>query len=191
MGLLDWLLRRKKPETEMPAMGQKTEERQIQPQESKDTQATKDLKEFPTVAKQVSEQREIVIEGKEGAAPSSQAEVEPAEVGVPVEATRVEKTTIQEEAQPEMSAKEYVSEGVEVYQKGDYQDALSKFKVATELDPTLAAAWSNMGCALGQLGDCDGALEAFATALDIDPENQQAKEGKELCLKMVKRNIST
>ncbi|HYA61459.1 MAG TPA: tetratricopeptide repeat protein, partial [Candidatus Acidoferrum sp.] len=123
MGLLDWLLRRKKPETEMPTMGQKTAERQIQPQESEDTQTTKDLKEFPTVAKQVSEQREVVIEDKEVATPSP---------------------------------KDYVNEGVDVYQKGDYQGALSKFKVATELDPTMAAAWSNMGCALGQLGDCDG-----------------------------------
>jgi len=151
MGLLDLLLGRKKPESEMPTAGQKTAEKPIQPKESEATPLTKDTMEHPSVAKPVSEQREEVIEGKESAAPSS---------------------------------KDYVNEGVDIYQKGDYQGALSKFKAATELDPAMAAAWSNMGCALGQLGDCDGALNAFATALEIDPENQQAKEGKELCLKM-------
>jgi Flp pilus assembly protein TadD len=151
MGLLDLLLGRKKPESQMPTAGQKTAEKPIQPQESEATPLTKDTKEQPTVAKPVPEQQEVVIESKESAAPSP---------------------------------KDYVNEGVDIYQKGDYQGALSKFKAATELDPTMAAAWSNMGCALGQLGDCDGALEAFATALEIDPENQQAKEGKELCLKM-------
>lgn len=151
MGLLDLLLGRKKPETEMPTAGQKTAETPIQPKESEATPLTKDTKERPTVAKPVSEQEEVAIESKERAAPSP---------------------------------KDYVNEGVGIYQKGDYQGALSKFKAATELDPTMAAAWSNMGCALGRLGDCDGALEAFASALEIDPENQQAKEGKELCLKM-------
>jgi tetratricopeptide (TPR) repeat protein len=151
MSLLDLLLGRKKPESKMPTAGQKTAETPIQPQESEATPLTKDTKEHPTVAKPVSEQREVVIEGKKSAAPSP---------------------------------KDYVNEGVDIYQKGDYQGALSKFKAATELDPTMAAAWSNIGCALGQLGDCDGALEAFATALEIDPENKQAKEGKELCLKM-------
>jgi Flp pilus assembly protein TadD len=151
MGLLDLLLGRKKPETEIPTAGQKTAETPIQPKESEATPLTKDTKEHPTVAKPVSEQQEVAIESKERAAPSP---------------------------------KDHVNEGVGIYQKGDYQGALSKFKAATELDPTMAAAWSNMGCALGRLGDCDGALEAFATALEIDPENQQAKEGKELCLKM-------
>jgi Flp pilus assembly protein TadD len=83
------------------------------------------------------------------------------------------------------TAKDQVNEGITLYQQGDYQGALSKFEKATEADPTLAAAWSDKGCALGRLGERDAALEAFNKALEIDPDNREAREGKDLCLSML------
>jgi Flp pilus assembly protein TadD len=81
--------------------------------------------------------------------------------------------------------KEQVNEGIALYQQGDYQGALSKFEKATEADPTLAAAWSDKGCALGRLGKRDAALEAFNKALELDPDNREAREGKDLCARML------
>jgi tetratricopeptide (TPR) repeat protein len=81
--------------------------------------------------------------------------------------------------------KEQVNEGIALYQQGDYPGALSKFEKATEADPTLAAAWSDKGCALGRLGKRDAALEAFNKALEIDPDNREAREGKDLCARML------
>ncbi len=166
MGLLDWLFGREQPKTETKKMEpEQAAEKPVLPRGSEAPQSKKELAESLAVAEGVSKQKEVVVESTEGAALSPPEEVKP----VKAEAT----------------AGDYVNEGVDIYQKGDYRAALSKFKAATELDPTMAAAWSNMGCALGQLGDCDGALNAFNTALEIDPESQQAKEGKELCLKML------
>jgi Flp pilus assembly protein TadD len=165
MGLLDGLFRRKKPKTETKKVGPEQAVEKPAPPSEFVAQSTKELEESPAVAEVVSKQQEVVVESAEGAALSPPEEVKPVDVKV--------------------TAGDYVNEGVDVYQKGDYQAALSKFKAAAELDPTMAAAWSNMGCALGQLGDCDGALKAFNTALEIDPKSQQAKEGKELCLKML------
>ncbi len=164
MGLLDRLFGRQKPKTETKKMEpEQAAEKPVLPSESEAPQS-EEVAESPVVAEGVSKQKEAVAESREGAAPSP-----PEEVKVEAAAT----------------AGDYVNEGVDIYQKGDYQAALSKFKTATELDPTMAGAWSNMGCALGQLGDCDKALDAFNKALEIDPESKQAKEGKELCLKML------
>lgn len=166
MGLLDRLFGREKAKTDTKKMeSEQAAEKPVLPGESEAPQSKKELAESPEVAEAISTQKEVVVENMEGAALSPPEEVKPAEA--------------------EMTAGDYVNEGVDIYQKGNYQAALSKFKAATELDPTMAAAWSNMGCALGQLGDCDGALKAFNTALEIDPESQQAREGKELCLKML------
>ncbi len=84
-----------------------------------------------------------------------------------------------------VDAKDLVNDGVSLYQQGDYDEALNKFIKATQVDATLVAAWSNKGCALGRLGDCVGAISAFNRALEIDPNNQGAKEGKELCQRMM------
>ena len=84
-----------------------------------------------------------------------------------------------------VNAKDLVNDGISLYQQGDYKGALDKFTKATEVDANLVAAWSDKGCALGRLGDCEGAIAAFNKALEIDPSNREAKEGKELCQRML------
>jgi Flp pilus assembly protein TadD len=103
----------------------------------------------------------------------------------PVEVAAESPATPVEAAIKVPTAKEQVNEGVALYEKGDYTGALSKFEKATESDPALAAAWSDKGCALGRLGKRDAALEAFKKALEIAPDNQEAREGRELCLRML------
>ncbi len=84
-----------------------------------------------------------------------------------------------------VDAKDLVNDGKSLYQKGDYEGALSKFNKATEVDASLTSAWIGKGCALGRLNDNEGALTAFNKALEVDPNNQEAKEGKELCQRML------
>src|SRR5665647_1722255 len=82
------------------------------------------------------------------------------------ETAPVEKAAAETAAEPS-TANELVNDGVALYEKGDYNGALSKFEKATESDPALAAAWSDKGCALGRLGKSDAALEAFKRRLRL------------------------
>jgi Flp pilus assembly protein TadD len=103
----------------------------------------------------------------------------------PVEVAAEPSVAPAEAAVADPAAKGQVNEGVALYEKGDYNGALSKFEKATESDPALAAAWSDKGCALGRLGKRDAALAAFKKALEIAPDNQEAREGRELCIRML------
>jgi tetratricopeptide (TPR) repeat protein len=102
----------------------------------------------------------------------------------PVETAPVETAAVKTAAEPS-TANELVNDGVALYEKGDYNGALSKFEKATESDPALAAAWSDKGCALGRLGKSDAALEAFKKAIEIAPDNSEAREGRELCIRIL------
>ena len=108
---------------------------------------------------------------EESSSPKPQAEEKPSP------APRAEEGSV--------DAKDLVNDGISLYQQGDYERALKKFIKATEVDASLVAAWSNKGCALGRLNDCVNAISAFNRALDIDPSNREAKEGKELCQRMM------
>jgi tetratricopeptide (TPR) repeat protein len=108
----------------------------------------------------------------------------PAGVVDSVSTAPVETAPVETAAEPS-TANELVNDGVALYEKGDYNGALSKFEKATESDPTLAAAWSDKGCALGRLGKSDAALEAFKKAIEIAPDNSEAREGRELCLRIL------
>jgi tetratricopeptide (TPR) repeat protein len=99
--------------------------------------------------------------------------------------TAAVETAVVETAVEPSTANELVNDGVALYEKGDYNGALSKFEKATESDPALAAAWSDKGCALGRLGKSDAALEAFKKALEIAPDNIAAREGRALCIRVL------
>jgi DNA-binding transcriptional MerR regulator len=55
---------------------------------------------------------------------------------------------------------------------GAARDAYEK---ALELDPQLAAAWTNLGGMLAETGDLDGARDHFARALECDPDQPEAR----------------
>ncbi|MGE3165205.1 MAG: tetratricopeptide repeat protein [Planctomycetota bacterium] len=54
-------------------------------------------------------------------------------------------------------------------QLGDYDAAITHFREAVRLDPSLVEAWSNLGIALSELGQWDESVAAFRHALRIAP----------------------
>jgi tetratricopeptide (TPR) repeat protein len=57
-----------------------------------------------------------------------------------------------------------------------WERAIEEFSAATQADPTMHQAWSDLGHALRQTGDYTQALEAYRRALSIKPDYAQALE---------------
>lgn len=54
-------------------------------------------------------------------------------------------------------------------------EARHAYERAVELDPDLAAAWTNLGSLLAEVGDLDAARDHFDHALQCDPEQPEAR----------------
>ncbi len=76
------------------------------------------------------------------------------------------------------SAGYWKAEADRYYLAGSYQEAAELYRRAVQLDPTLAAAWLNLGNSLYFLGRYQESLEAYEAALRIDPNNASAWQGK-------------
>jgi DNA-binding transcriptional MerR regulator len=57
----------------------------------------------------------------------------------------------------------------------EYHRAKRAYERALDLDPGLAAAWTNLGGMLAEAGELDGARDAFDQALRADPEQPEAQ----------------
>ncbi len=68
------------------------------------------------------------------------------------------------------------AEGVRLQNSGEHADAIRKYIAATELDPTLAAAFNNLGVAYSNLDSPEEAMAAFRQAGEIAPTNETAKK---------------
>ena len=68
-------------------------------------------------------------------------------------------------------AKEQVTFGIELAQKGIWQAATRHFERATKIDPSYAAAWNNLGVGFEQLGEFQKAREAYESARELEPDN--------------------
>jgi tetratricopeptide (TPR) repeat protein len=60
--------------------------------------------------------------------------------------------------------------------KREYEKAVKKFEQAIEFDPTMVAAFSNLGYCLRKIGKLDQSLAAYHKALKLDPKYAQARE---------------
>jgi stress-induced-phosphoprotein 1 len=70
-------------------------------------------------------------------------------------------------------------------------EALHEFKVAVEMAPGKATAYSNLGFAYSRLFMFDEAEEAYKKALELDPENRAAKAGLEAADRVKNRNLKS
>lgn len=68
-------------------------------------------------------------------------------------------------------AQSQVEFGITVAQRGLWQEAVFRWERATEIDPTYAAAFNNLGIAFEQLGKFERAGKAYEKALELDPQN--------------------
>ncbi len=77
-------------------------------------------------------------------------------------------------------AKAQVEFGIEVAQRGLWQEALYRWHRAAEIDPSYAPAWNNLGIAYEHEGEFDKAREAYEKALELDPGNVMIQQNYDL-----------
>jgi Flp pilus assembly protein TadD len=68
-------------------------------------------------------------------------------------------------------AKEQVTFGIAVAQKGLWKEAVFRWERAVEIDPSYAQAWNDLGVGYEQTGRFDDARKAYERALQLDPNN--------------------
>jgi len=73
-------------------------------------------------------------------------------------------------AEAERKAQEENKLGLALWQKGDLQGAITKYRQALQLKPDLAEAHNNLGLALLKKGDCQGAIAEVGQALQLKPD---------------------
>ena len=77
-------------------------------------------------------------------------------------------------------AKAQVEFGIEVARRGLWQEALYRWHRATELDPSYAAAWNDLGIGYEHEGEFDKAREAYEKALALEPGNVMIQQNYDL-----------
>ena len=83
-------------------------------------------------------------------------------------------------------AQKWFSEGVALYEKGDYRRAITAFDKAIAIDPTMAEVWNNRGLALIQTEQYQEALQSINKALSLHPGYDNAKKAKRIVLDLLK-----
>lgn len=80
---------------------------------------------------------------------------------------------------PELPARE-VAEGhfalgcIAAWERSDYAEAEGHFRSATEVDPTFADAWCDLGTIVFELGRAEEARRHYLRALETDPDHAEA-----------------
>ena len=87
-------------------------------------------------------------------------------------------------AGPRVSAGEESRRGLAALQAGAYRDAVDAFRHVTELTPSDADAWYNLGEAASALGETRTAEHAYARSVAIEPTSIDSR--RELALALVK-----
>src|SRR4030042_768531 len=75
---------------------------------------------------------------------------------------------------PSLDAHYYFEQGIEYYKTGQYDNALSDYNKALEINPNYAEAYYNRGTTYGKKGQYDNAISDFNKALEINPKFTEA-----------------
>ena len=91
-------------------------------------------------------------------------------VGVPLVAQADERSDAQAQ----------VDFGIAVAQRGLWNEAVFRWERASEIDPSYAAAWNNLGIAYEHQGSFAKARDAYEIALDLEPNNLNIQQNYDL-----------
>jgi len=83
-------------------------------------------------------------------------------------------------------SQKWFTEGVALYEKGDYQRAVAAFDKAIAIDPTKAEVWNNRGLSQIQLEQYHEALQSINKALSLYPGYENARKAKKIVLGLLK-----
>ena len=81
-------------------------------------------------------------------------------------------------------ANAWYNKGVSLLKQGKFNESLQVLNKTIELEPDLAMAWCAKGFVLGKLGEYNESIQAFDKAIELKPGFVEAREGKELALKL-------
>ena len=84
------------------------------------------------------------------------------------------------EADERSDAQAQVDFGIAVAQRGLWYEAVYRWERASEIDPSYAAAWNNLGIAYEHQGSFDKARNAYEMALDLEPDNLNIQQNYDL-----------
>ena len=70
--------------------------------------------------------------------------------------------------------------GIAVAQKELWREALYRWERATQIDPSYAEAWNNLGVAYEHYGEFGKAREAYEKALDLAPTDVNIQQNYDL-----------
>ncbi|MHB9155659.1 MAG: FliG C-terminal domain-containing protein [Endomicrobiales bacterium] len=88
----------------------------------------------------------------------------------------IENTPEAEADAPQGLFGDYYQAGVQYYEAGQYEDALSYFEYCTQLDPAQDMAYRYLGNTYFTMGRPTEAVAAFEKALELKPEDQELKQ---------------
>jgi tetratricopeptide (TPR) repeat protein len=81
---------------------------------------------------------------------------------------------------PTKTSEDYLQQGVEKFERGDYQSAIADLQQAIALNPNFAAAYSVLGSTYIEVQDYQNALSCFDHAIQLDPSFREAYGGRAL-----------
>jgi len=92
----------------------------------------------------------------------------------------LEKKRAEQEQQAEDMAavREAFNQGVDLYNSGNYQEALKAFLEVAEKEIGQPAVYANLGNCYSRLNQNEKALEAYDKAIELDPENPTYYQNK-------------
>lgn len=68
-------------------------------------------------------------------------------------------------------AEEHYAQGIELYEAGQYKDAVEEFKKSIRLKPQSPNAYNELGITYAELGQYKEAIKAFKQAIRLNPKN--------------------
>ncbi len=85
-------------------------------------------------------------------------------------------------------ARKYMVRGIAAIEMaktpGELQEAADEFRRATQLDPSLSAAWYNLGSVQAKLGDFNGAIASYRHYLALLPKADDAQKVQDEIIKL-------
>ncbi len=82
----------------------------------------------------------------------------------------------------EAQSKSAIAAGIALYRDGKYDEAITNYQKAIDLDPKYANVYNNIGDALYRQGKYEKAISNYKRAIDLDPSNDLAYENQALAL---------